>query len=261
MPTIVNGVTYNLTVGGVACAEIFAGTGVESFDFTPSSQSYSATRIYLCQWANRGSLINGLRLTAHPLYSYLNATGFSVAPHGKPSGTSTFDEAIITVTYKNLPYSTADFKEIQVETSAENVSFQGEGTEFETGATPADTKVDFDPNVFVATTTYNVTIHNATSINEAAWAAKVNCVNSSAFNVGGTGYRSWDEGHLLYVGYAIAEKIASDGKHFEVTHKFVGCDTHSHQEEWNPKIGDWDAITLKQTGGKKYDETSFAGLV
>lgn len=51
---------YDLTISGVSCSELHDGSGKESFDLSPENKTVSATRVFLCDWANRYTLINGI---------------------------------------------------------------------------------------------------------------------------------------------------------------------------------------------------------
>ena len=252
---------YCLNIGGVPCDELHADSGKESFDLSPDNKALAATRVFKCDWGNRYALLAALNYTIHPSDLSVYAITFQMEPLGKPTGPNAWEHAKVTVGYKNLPFNPQDKKEISVETSAENVGFQNDGVEWEQGGTPAQKRVDLDPQVFIIFTQINVTIHNATGVNEPLWDSVVNCVNSGAYAVSGApGFKTWEAGTLLYQGYSFTQKTTTGNQvSYEVTHKFLGSQV-DHRKEWNPHIGDWDKVKAKQTGNYKYDEADFSSL-
>lgn len=257
--------SYDLTISGVSCNELHEGQGKESFDFTPENRQFAATRIFLCNWADRYTLLNGLKGQAHPAISGIYAQGFSVEGIGKPTGTTQnpyqWEKAKLTVGYKNFAYNPVDMKEIAVETSAETISLKGDSFEHESGGSDMEKKVDIDPKVFLAYTQITVTKHQQTSIAEATWDGFINCVNSAPFAVSTSpGFKTWPAGMLLYMGYAFTQKIDSGNvKTYEVSHKFLGSQI-DHRMEFNPNTGDWDLVTTKVGGNYKYDQADFSGI-
>jgi len=239
--------------------ELHAGSGEENFDLTPSSVTVATKKTILCAWTDRINVIKGFYGKPHADFAGVYALLFNPVGYGKPVAENTWKKAKIEIGFKNLPYSPTDNKEIHIETSAENVSIPGEGCEFDTGSDAEAKRVDYDPQVFLIFTQMTVTLHNQTSIDEAAWTAITNCVNSGSFNLG-SGYETWVAGTVLYQGYSIDEKILSDGtKTFEVTHKLLGS-TIDHRKDFNPQLGDYDKVKFKQSGNDKYEAASFSGL-
>lgn len=254
---------FDLVIGGVGCNELHADSGREQYDFTPDNGSVSATRVFICEWGNRGTLVNALKRTGHPNILFCYAFDFGIEPLGKSTGANSWELAKVTVGYKSTDSeeeeNEEDIKTISIETSAENIGLQNDGCQFETGDTPAEKKVDLDPQTFVIFTQINVTFPNRSSVNEPVWQGVINKVNSGSISFGGAGFYTWPAGHLLYQGYSINVRVTTEGTKYEVTHRFVGSQV-DHRKEFNPHIGDWDKVKKKKSGKYKYEEGDFSVL-
>lgn len=254
-------------IGGVACKEMHDGSGKSSFDFSPDNKQLAAQQVFVCPWGDRYTVVNALRYAEHPDILFCYATTFDVAPWGKSTGYDSWESAKITVGYKNFPFKTTDYKEVSVDVSAENVSCQSDGWEFEDGASASDKRVDVDPQQMVSFAQITIVMHNQSSVNEPLWASLLNKVNSGEMHLttGGTWYH-WPAGHVLYLGYSVNQKVSNTGISYEVTHKLIGNFQFDHRAEFNPHAAadptqaNRTKVKHKATGEYKYKSADLTVL-
>jgi hypothetical protein len=246
------------TIGGVTYEEMYDGSGLEQFDYTPGNFNVTATRCLKCAWTDRYTLINAAKNTVHPSILGCYATTFSIAPIGKPTGENTFTDARISLQYKTLPFDPTLVKEEVYEGSAQSLgtpsaAWRNADANGNPETDDSAANVHFDVNIFLSTTTYTVTLHNQATFNRSVADGLKNQVNSGSFN-------GWAAGTVLFLGYTATQKTTvGAGTIWEISYKFEH-NPFDHRKEFSINQGKFVFVKTRNGDNYKYDSGNFGLL-